>query len=323
MFFENIFFTNFFKKKIKKAKENKVQKTFVNGALMALTDMVPGISGSTIALVLGFYQKLLNSIKNIEFKSLFKFEFKNFIKSFDFTFFIPLMSGMIFSFLVFSKLFSFFLSDESFRSNFLSFFLGAVFSCIYFLLKEIKIDFYNFLLMLLGCIISLSISYFSVGEISLSFNFEIKLIISGFIAIFAMLLPGISGSLIFVMLGVYPIVINALSNISNLESLKILACLAIGIFFGLLVFPKIILFFLKKYYFLVLSFLIGLMFGSIYALWPFWIYKKNVFANKTFLVAAKFKFPEIFSLEFFLAFSFLILGFFIFFKLKQKILKKT
>lgn len=315
MIFKKFFFANF----LKKAKENNLQKTFLNGALMALTDMVPGISGSTIALVLGIYQKLLTSIKNIELKSLLKFDFK----SFDFTFLIPLLFGMSFSFLVFSKLFSFFLSHESFRAVFLSFFLGAVFSCIYFLLKEIKIGFDNLFLMLIGSIISFSISYFSVGEISLSFNFEIKLIISGFIAIFAMLLPGISGSLILVMLGVYPIVINALSNISNFESLKILVFLSIGIFLGLLVFPKIILFFLKKYYFLVLSLLIGLMFGSIYALWPFWIYKKNIFANKTFLIPTKLKFPDVFSLEFLLSFSFLILGFFIFFKIKQKLLIKS
>ncbi|NGX49036.1 MAG: hypothetical protein K940chlam5_00632 [Candidatus Anoxychlamydiales bacterium] len=315
MIFEKFIFTNF----LKKAKENKVQKTFLNGALMGLTDLVPGISGSTIALVLGIYQKLLTSIKNIEFKSLLKLDFK----SFDFAFLIPLISGMIFSFLVFSKVFSFFLSHEFFRAIFLSFFLGAVLSCIYFLLKEIKIGFDNLFLMLIGSIISFSVSYFSVGEISLSFNFEVKLIISGFIAIFAMLLPGISGSLILVMLGVYPIVINALSNISNFESLKILVFLAIGIFLGLLVFPKIILFFLKKYYFLVLSFLIGLMFGSIYALWPFWIYKKNIFANKTILIPTKFKFPEVFSLEFLLSVSFLILGCFIFFKIKQKLLIKS
>ncbi|NGX34991.1 MAG: hypothetical protein K1060chlam1_01357 [Candidatus Anoxychlamydiales bacterium] len=322
MDFENFYFTNFFKFFLKKAKINKVQKTFLQGSLMALTDMVPGVSGSTIALVLGFYQKLLTSIKNIEIISLFKFDFKKFIKSFDFTFLIPLIFGMIFSFLVFSKLLSFFLSHESLRAFFLSFFLGAVFSCIYTLLKEIKISFYKLFLMLIGAIISFLISYFSVADVSLSLNLEIKLIVSGFIAIFAMLLPGISGSLILVLFGVYPIIINALSSIFNFESFKILTLLAIGIFFGLLVFPKIILIFLEKYYFLVLSFLVGLMFGSIYALWPFWIYKKDVFANKSFLVATKLKIPEIFSLEFFFSLSFLILGFFIFFKIKQKFTKK-
>jgi len=313
--FKKFYFFNF----LRKAKKNNVQKTFLNGAIMALTDMVPGISGSSIALVLGIYQKLLTSIKNIEIKSILKFDFK----SFDFAFLIPLITGMIFSFLVFSKLFSFFLSHESLRAIFLSFFLGAIFSCIYFLFKEIKIDVNNLVLILIGSIISFSLSYFSIKEISLSFNFEIKLIISGFIAIFAMLLPGISGSLILVMLGVYPIVINALSNISNFESFKILIFLAIGIFLGLLVFPKIILFFLKKYYFLVLSFLIGLMIGSIYSLWPFWVYKKNIFAKKAFLIPIKFKLPDIFSLEFFFSFAFLMLGFFIFFKIKQKLLIKS
>ncbi|NGX52532.1 MAG: hypothetical protein KR126chlam5_00835 [Candidatus Anoxychlamydiales bacterium] len=319
MIFQEFFFANF----LKKIKESKVQKTFVNGVLMALTDMVPGISGSTIALVLGIYQKLLVAIKNIELKPLLKFDFKSFLKSFDFTFLIPLICGMIFSFLVFSRLFSFFLSHEFYRAFFLSFFLGIVLSCTYFLLKEIKIGFDNLFLILIGSIISFSISYFSVGEINLSFNFEIKLIIAGFIAIFAMLLPGISGSLILVMLGIYPIVINALSNISNIENLKILGFLAIGIFLGLFVFPKIILFFIKKYYFLVLSFLIGLMFGSIYALWPFWFYKKNIFASKTFLIPTKLKIPEVLSLEFLLSVSFLILGFFIFFKIKQKLLIKS
>lgn len=322
MIFENILNINFFKNFIKKIQEKKIHNNFINGALMAITDMVPGVSGSTIAIVLGFYQKLLTSIKNIEFKALFKFKFKKFIKSFDFIFLIPLLFGMIFSFLVFSKLFSFFLSHESFREVFFSFFLGAVFLCIYSLLKEIKISFYKIILMLIGVFFSIAISYFNAAEIK-ALNSEIKLIISGFIAIFAMLLPGISGSLILVMFGVYPIVINALSNILNFESLKILTFLAIGIFFGFLIFPKIILHFLKKYYSLVLSFLIGLMIGSTLALWPFWFYKKTSVANKTFLIATKFKFPKIFSLEFLISFSFLILGFFIFFKIKQKLLKKT
>ncbi len=319
MFFEKIFLINFFKNKIKKVKENKISKTFLSGALIALTDMVPGISGSTIALVLGIYQKLLSSIKNIEFKKLLRLDFKSFIKSFDFVFLTPLLLGMIFSFLVFAKLFSFFLSHEYLRTFFLSFFLGAVFSCIYFLLKEIDISYDKIVLMLIGAFFSFVISYFSIAEVCFTLNLKMKLVISAFIAIFAMLLPGISGSLIFVLFGVYPIIINAISNISNLESLKILAFLLLGMFLGLLVFPKVILYFLEKFYFLVLSFLTGLMFGSIYALWPFWIYEKITFANKTFLAAFKFRFPQIFSLEFLISFSFLMLGFFVFFKIKQKL----
>lgn len=319
MFFEKNLLSNF----LKKINRIKVQKIFASGALMAFTDMVPGISGSTIALILGIYQKLLVSIKNIEFKALFKFDLKRFLKSFDFRFLIPLILGMAFSFFVFSKVFNFLLSHEHTRGFFLSFFLGAVFSCIYNLLKEIKIDLNKMILMLIGAVFSFFIAYFSSSEISLSFDLPLKLIVSGFIAIFAMLLPGISGSLILVLFGVYPFVINALSNISNFENFKILAFLALGIFIGLLIFPRIILFFLEKYYFLVLSFLIGLMFGSIYALWPFWSYKKIVFANKTFLITDKFKIPEIFSFEFILTLGFISFGFFIFFKIKQKLPKKT
>ena len=113
-----------------------------------------------------------------------------------------------------------------------------------------------------------------------------------------MLLPGISGSLVLLLSGLYPLMINALANIFCFESFYILFFLSIGIILGFFIYPKLILFLLNKYYFFVLSFLIGLMLGSIYALWPFCIYKKVIILNKAFFICDKLYFPNFLSLEF-------------------------
>lgn len=297
---------------------------------MGVSDLIPGISSSTIAIFLGIYFNLLSNIKKIDYKSIFKLEFKRFFKSIDFRFFIPLAIGIFFSLICFSKLFNYLLFHESFRKLVLSFFLGAILTCIYFLFKEIKLNKAAILFMLLGAFLSFIIAFVNSNAFDFSLNLYLKLVISGFIAIFATLLPGISGSFILLILGIYPIIINALANISKFQNIKILSFLSFGIFLGLVTFPRFILFFLNKYYHLTMSFLIGLMIGSIYAIWPFYTYRKsyldtNLDSNldsKVILLNDKIQFPNILSFEFAICFTFILFGIFVFFAIKQISAKK-
>ncbi|NGX64092.1 MAG: hypothetical protein KR126chlam6_01517 [Candidatus Anoxychlamydiales bacterium] len=188
--------------------------------------------------------------------------------------------------------------------------------------KDIKISLDKIAFIILGALFCFFISFFNSIFFESSLNIYLKLIFCGFVAILAALLPGISGSLILVIFGIYPIIINALSNISNFQNIKIILFLSFGIFLGLSIFPRFILFFLKKYYNQTLSFLIGLMIGSIYTLWPFFTYRKTYLDSKLILVNEKFQFPNIFSLEFIKCFAFILFGSFVFYKIKQLSTKK-
>jgi len=268
---------------------------------MGFADMIPGISGGTIALILGIYHQFLSSFKNINFKALSKLNLKEFFSS-DIKFLINLFLGIAFSFLCFSRILNFLISHEFSRTMLFSFFGGLVSASIFFLLKEIQFTFTRIIFLLFGGMLAFLLAYFGNNNLDISFDLPIKLIISGILATFAMLLPGISGSFVLLLLGVYPFIINALANVHSFDNIKILFFLSVGIGIGFLIFPRMILFLLNRFYFPVLTSLIGLMIGSLYILWPFWSYKKVVFMNKAFLMCDKFKMPQINSIEFFFSF---------------------
>ena len=108
-----------------------------------------------------------------------------------------------------------------------------------------------------------------------TFNEYIYALICGAIAISAMVLPGISGSLVLILMGEYFAVVSAIAGLGtlNLDNMVFLGCFAIGIIFGGLIFARVVNFVLKRFYNATMSFLAGLMAGSLYALWPF---KKSI-----------------------------------------------
>lgn len=310
MGFEKILNLNFF-------------KLFLKGSFMGFADMIPGISGSTIALILGIYDQFLKSIKNIPIKNFIKFKFKEFFLCDEIKFLSNLFLGIFFSFICLAKILNFLLALSFTRSLLFSFFLGLVLASIISMLKEIKFDYKNIIFLSLGASLSFFLMYINHHYLDLSSNFYLKLVVSGNLAIFAMLLPGVSGSYLLLILGIYPLAINALANFFEYDSFTILFFLGLGIIFGFLIYPRLILFLLKKSYNLVISFLIGLMLGSVYGLWPFWYYKEMVFKNKTFLICDKMYFPKILSLSCFFSVVFILFGAFIFYKIKNKSEKKV
>jgi len=306
---------------IKKILKLEYLKIFLKGSFMGIADMMPGISGSSIALILGIYDEFLASLKNIKFKIFFKFNFKDFFLTKEVKFLLNLFLGMMFSFIFFSKILNLFLSIYFTKILVYSFFSGLVLSLIFSLFKMIKINFYNIILILFGIFISFIFVYFN-NKLNLSINLYFNLIIGGNLAIFFMLLPGVSGSFVLLIFGIYPFVIDSLANIFSYESINILFFLFLGMILGFLIYPRVISFLLKKFYFYLLSFLTGLMIGSIYGLWPFWSYKKVIFKNKTFFICDKFNIPNLISFEFLFYLIFILLGCLIFYKIKQRTEKK-
>ena len=262
------------------SKSSKNIKLYFKGMAMGIADAFPGISGGTMALILGVYKELVNSISIINFslfKTLKKEGLKEFWKKLNGTFLVILFSGIISSLVVFMNLASFLI--DNFPILIWSFFLGLVSASIYIILKPTDLfDFNNknkhilknwFLL-----ISSFYVSYLltSLPEIN-NLNENILFIFfAGFIASCAMILPGISGSYILVILGLYKTMSKALINI-ELDKIVIFG---FGVILGLTSFSKVVKWGFDKFPNKILIMMTGLIIGSIHKLWPWKVNEINV-----------------------------------------------
>jgi len=262
---------------------------FFKGIFMGIADAMPGISGGTIALLLGIYEELIESISELKislFSKLINKGFKSFWEKLNGNFLLVLVSGIGISLISFVKISASFL--ESFPLFIWSFFLGLIFATVYVIYKLInQWHNLNFFFLIISIIFSIFLSSFSAydtDEISLLY-----ILFSGIIASSAMILPGISGSLILVILGVYAYLIKALDN---LELIVIFTFIS-GAIIGLLGFSKILKYLFNNHRDATYTIMLGLVIGSIRNIWPW---------NKSFST-------ELSNLNLFLSISLVILGF--------------
>ncbi len=241
---------------------------------MGIADLIPGISGGTIALITNIYKELIDTIKSFNINVIFlliNFEFKKFYDSYNLQFLLNLLVGIFCSIFLFV---SFILSAyENFPIHVFSLFFGLViFSSISIFLTSIKKSKLNYLLVLFF-LIGIFIGYFitTIKPISLSNDF-FSIFFSGMISICAMVLPGLSGSFILLILGKYFYIVESIKNFD----IPILLIFASGALVGLFSFSRIISFFLQKFYYNSLFFLVGLMLGSSNKLWPWKVEDNNV-----------------------------------------------
>ena len=261
---------------------------FFKGVFMGIADAMPGISGGTIALLLGIYEELIRSISELKLSLFFELKkgFNPFWKKLNGNFLLALVSGIGISLISFVKISANFL--ESFPLFIWSFFLGLIFATVNVIYKLInQWSSLNFFFLIISIIFSYFLSSFSVyetDEISLLY-----ILFSGVIASSAMILPGISGSLILVILGVYAYLIKSLDN---LEMIVIFTFIS-GALVGLLGFSRILKYLFNKHRDTTYTIMLGLVIGSIEKVWPW---------NKSFSA-------ELSNLNLFLSISLVILGF--------------
>ena len=235
---------------------------FLRGLFMGSADIVPGVSGGTIALITGIYERLIYAISKIKFsflKPLLKADFSGFkdkmIEEIDFELFIPLGLGIALAFITLAKVISYLLDTHTAYT--FSFFLGLILASAYILYT--KLDGFNVKLIIITAI-GIILSYIFVGLNPIATNHSIIVIfISGLIAICAMILPGISGSFLLLLLGQYQYMLNALNTRNILE----IAVFCIGALIGILGFSKILNYLLEKYESATMAFLIGIMVGTL------------------------------------------------------------
>ncbi|MBK86735.1 MAG: DUF368 domain-containing protein [Flavobacteriaceae bacterium] len=235
----------------------------LKGMLMGAADIVPGISGGTIALITGIYEELIYSLSNFNlsiFKDLQSQGLKKLWERINGNFLLSIFSGILISILLFSKLISVLLKKEPILIW--SFFFGLVVASVLYVFKKIeRLNTVALIVLLVGVFIAYQITKL---EILISSESYLYLFFSGAIAICAMILPGISGAFILVIMGTYSTV---LQSINDKDFLKI-ATFGFGALIGILYFSKILKWLFVKYKDLTLALLIGFMTGALVKIWP-------------------------------------------------------
>lgn len=229
---------------------------------MGVADIVPGVSGGTIALITGIYERLVEAISQVSIylEELVK---KRSIEEFkrDFTriylgFLLPLLIGIGFAFILLSRVIKFLLDAHTAMTY--AFFFGLIIASVYFVAKTIKgFNIKTVLFSIIGFAFAFFLIGFGVID-QLGHSYAV-LLFSGAIALCAMILPGISGSFILLLLGQYEYMMDVLHNF---EILKIFTFLSGGAI-GLLLFSRLLNYLLKNHKSAIMAFLSGLMLGAL------------------------------------------------------------
>ncbi len=271
---------------------------------MGTADLMPGISGGTIALILGVYKELIKSIDSINLKNLKEIKnkgFKRFWEKINGRFLSLLFLGILTA--VFTLSFAIDWLIKNHPIPLWSFFLGLLLSSIFFLKNSIKKwGSINLSLVLISAILSFLLTQMTPieGEVGLLYLF-----ISGFIGIIAMILPGISGAYILIILGAYSTIIGLIKDVLGalttseidifIPALSQLTVFALGTIVGMRIFASILKWLFDKEHDKTMSVLIGLMIGALHKIWP-WQEKFELIIGEKYKIFSKpiypFQYPE-------------------------------
>ncbi len=230
---------------------------------MGAADVVPGVSGGTVAFITGIYERLLNAIKSVT-PSTFQLLLKEGVGAawakIDGTFLVILLSGIATSLFTLAKGLSWAL--EAYPQLIWSFFFGLVIASTWFVGKSVsKWNITTIASLIVGTAIAYIITILAPTEATTAYW---MVFLSGAIAICAMILPGISGSFILLLMGMYAHVLGALND----RNILFLAIFASGCLIGILLFSHVLSWTFKHYYAPTLALLTGFMIGSLNKVWP-------------------------------------------------------
>ncbi len=236
----------------------------LRGIAMGAADIVPGVSGGTMALILGIYEELIESIRAVGqpelWRAIIKFRVKDVFKIVNWEFLLAVATGILIAILTLSQGLEYVL--KTYPVYIWSFFFGLVLASVYTVSKQVK-----HWAVTLGVAVGAGAigAYILVGAVPAQTPTTWWFyMLSGALAICAMILPGISGAFILVLLGKYLDVLTAVNN----RDFVTIGFVGIGAVIGLVTFAQLLGWLFKKYHDMTLAVLIGLMLGSLRKLWP-------------------------------------------------------
>ena len=280
---------------------------FLKGIAMGIANIIPGVSGGTIALLTNIYERLINALKKFDItaiKLLLSMKFKNFVNYTDLIFLIWLFSGSLFGVFSIAKLFEYMF--KFYPIMIWSFFFGLILASVYYIGKKIKNwNIYNFIILIFGAIVAISLLFFEPANENENLLF---IILCGIIGVSGMMLPGLSGSFILILMGNYELIlVSAISEFNYI----ILLFFLFGSILGLVIFSHAIAYLLNKYKDQTLSVLTGFILGSLLIVWP---WKKTNSSNLSIenqdnLLAYSWYIPESLNLETLFSLCLIFFGF--------------
>lgn len=282
---------------------NQYIANFFKGMGVGSANVIPGVSGGTIALITGIFESLIDALKSFNltaFKLFFTGKFKEFIKHTDLWFLVSVGCGVLVSILTIARLFEYLFAN--YPIYLWSFFFGMILVSIYYV--GITIEKFNLKVVvsfIIGTAIALFIAFGTPAKENSNF---IYLIICGAVATCSMILPGLSGSFVLVLMGNYQLIMIEAVNDLNL---KILLPVVLGGVVGLLAFSHLLSWIFKNYRDITIAVLTGFILGSMPIIWP---WKNDVityFGSEAKVTGYEYYFPE-FNMEFAIALVIILIG---------------
>ena len=282
---------------------NQYIANFFKGIGIGSANVIPGVSGGTIALITGVFERLINALKSCNLtaiKLFFSGKFKEFAQHIDLWFLASLGSGVVVAILSIARLFEFLFAE--YPIYLWSFFFGMILVSIYYV--GITIEKFNWKVVLsfiIGTAIALLIAF---GTPANENSNILYLMICGAVATCSMILPGLSGSFVLVLMGNYQLImIDAVNDLN----LKILIPVVIGGVVGLLAFSHLLSWIFKNYRDITIAVLTGFILGSMPIIWP---WKNDVityFGSEAKVTGYEYYLPE-FNMEFATALVIMLIG---------------
>ena len=272
---------------------------------MGIANVIPGVSGGTIALITGIYEDLINSLKSFDNKSLkliTSIDILGFIKHTNLYFLLAIFGGSIVSVFSIASLFKYLFTH--YPILIWSFFFGLIIASIYFVGKRIsKWNTTTIFSLIIGTLVAISLSFMTPASENDNLFF---IFICGIIGISGMMLPGLSGSFILILMGNYELLmVTAITEINIL----LLSVFFLGSVFGLMSFSHILSWVFKHYKNQTLALLTGFIIGSLSIIWP-WkeVAESIIIKGKEKIIAYNWYFPNELNTETILAILLILVG---------------
>lgn len=282
---------------------NQYIANFFKGLGVGSANVIPGVSGGTIALITGIFERLINALKSCNLtaiKLFFTGKFKEFAQHIDLWFLVSVGSGVLVAILSIARLFEFLFAE--YPIYLWSFFFGMILVSIYYV--GITIDKFNWKVLVsfvIGTAIALLIAFGTPAKENSNF---IYLIICGAVATCSMILPGLSGSFVLVLMGNYQLImIDAVNDLN----LKILLPVVIGGVVGLLAFSHLLSWIFKNYRDITIAVLTGFILGSMPIIWPWKNDVVTYFGSEAKVTGYEYYLPEL-NLDFSIALVIMLIG---------------
>jgi len=272
--------------------------TFLKGFAMGAANVIPGVSGGTIAFVTGIYERLINAIKSFDstaLKLLIARNIKGLWKHTDAGFLMTLMAGVVVALLSLARVLKY--GFEHHPTLVSALFFGLIAASIWSIFKMVKRWSGGAVIgLLIGCAIAVSMAFLPQAQQSQNIGY---LMICGVVAMCSMIIPGVSGSFVLILMGNYNLImVESLSNLSGgkfKEAFTVLIPVGIGAVLGMVVLSRLLSWLFKRFHDIAVATITGFVAGSLVTIWPWKTPVTQMFGEKEKIIGYTRFFPEILS----------------------------